>query len=702
MKSRNSLRLLLLGLSLALTTGAASAKPKAQAPEVPLTEAGKKLEERYSNALKALTEEVTASLPRVDDRKKSAFKSAIEKTGKAAAEAEATQKALAAVGSGKALVDHAKNKWIGGAEKGIAQAQAALKKATTDAEREAAKKDLANWEKNKEEGVKALKERQAAWDKARADEPKLTKANEAAQAELAKARAEELAAAKSLLADLAPALSSDKMDPKLAKCVALAHATPGGLAAFAQQGPDQAALIDELFINDALVVEMLMNGGAKFGQYGRAMEIFSAILKASPKAADGNLRRLAMATALEHAKPIAQNNAESAANAPATVDPVKRYLHYEKAFLAGELDPAFKDLTTWEYRHAINCAAPDEILAWGREMLRNYRPDHIYTADYGWRYSSTVKSEVPYGSENVKFDDPSLQQFQNIIRNGGICGRRAFFGRFMLQSFGIPTWGVTQKAHAALSHWTPKGWVINLGAGFQHSWWDKDEVPISGTQFLLETQARAHGPEEYLKVQRAEWIGRVLGEPAYNERKKVDGGFWSGMALYQAKLLAATAVTLGPLGEDLAEANEKEQKIESAAVSSADQEISVKDGVVSIPAVAHGKSSGKIAAMKSFLGGMQIHCLGGAAADYEFEVPFSGKYQLSAKVATVQTGQQFIFATNGAKDAIETAVPYTLGLWQQSEPVEVTLNKGKNTLRVTLKEGSRGVTIKDFTLTEVK
>ena len=80
--------------------------------------------------------------------------------------------------------------------------------------------------------------------------------------------------------------------------------------------------------------------------------------------------------------------------------------------------------------------------------------------------SAAVRTEVPYGSQNVKNDLPSLQNYQNIIMNGGVCGRRAFFGRFILRCFGIPTWGVTQKAHAALSHWTPKGWVVNLGAGF--------------------------------------------------------------------------------------------------------------------------------------------------------------------------------------------------------------------------------------------
>jgi hypothetical protein len=128
----------------------------------------------------------------------------------------------------------------------------------------------------------------------------------------------------------------------------------------------------------------------------------------------------------------------------------------------------------------------------------------------------------------------------------------------------------------------------------------------------------------------------------------------------------------------------------------------VKDGIITIPAVAHSKTSGKVAAMKSFGKGMQIHCLSGAKAEYTFEAPAAGKYLLSAKVATVQTGQRFIFTTGDSKQAIETEVPYTLGMWQQTEPVEMMLEKGKNTLQLELKQGSRGVTIKDFTLTEVK
>lgn len=701
MRILNASCALLSAAGLLLSIGSATAKPKQAA--VSLTPEGRKLENQYEATFKELQTEITRSLPSMNDRKKSALLSASATVRKATAEAEAAQKSLGAIGGGKALIDHAKGKWIGGAEKGIAVAEAALKNAKTDAERDAAKKDIAKWQANKEDGLKALKERQAAYDKAKADEPKLTKANEVAKATLAKAKADEMNATKSLLSDLAPVIGTDKLDAKLAQCTVIAMATPAGLAEFAQQDKDKEALVTKLLADDKLMKDMLISGGANFGKYGRAMEIHTAIQKASPKAASGNLQRLALATSLEHAQPVEQSNPKSVTNAPALIDPVKRYLHYEKAFLDGELDPAFKDFTTWEYRHVVGCEASDEILAWGREMLRNYRPDHISTPDYGWRYVSAVKTEVPYGSQNVQYDKDTLQQYQNIILNGGVCGRRAFFGRFILRTFGIPTWGVTQKAHAALSHWTPKGWVVNLGAGYDHSWWDKGDVSISGNQFLLETQARAY-PQDFIKVLRSQWISRILGEETYNDRKKTEGGFWSSVANLQSIAIASKAISLGPLGQELAEANEPQskQKPAPATIAPTEQKVSVKDGVITIPAVASGKASGKSSAMKSYAGGMQLHSLGGFKTQYDFDAPQAGKYQLTARVATVQEGQKFLFATNGSSPATETAVPYTLGMWQQTQPIEVPLKRGNNTLQVELKEGSRGVTIKDFILTAVK
>ncbi len=42
---------------------------------------------------------------------------------------------------------------------------------------------------------------------------------------------------------------------------------------------------------------------------------------------------MALATGLEHAVPIPQSNLKAQADAPATVDPVNRYLHYDKAYI---------------------------------------------------------------------------------------------------------------------------------------------------------------------------------------------------------------------------------------------------------------------------------------------------------------------------------------------------------------------------------
>jgi hypothetical protein len=661
---------------------------------------GKSLKTGFSSDLKSLKEEIFRALPKVGGKAMADLESAVKAIADASAKAEAAQKEFGQVAAAKGLIDHAKGKWIGGANKDIAAAQAALKNAKTPGERKTAESQLAAAQKNLADGEAALKERTALYEKAQANEPALKRAHEQAQAALAKAQANEADAAKALLGSLNSFLTGDALDGKLAKAFVLTAATPDGLADFGGQSSENAALVGQLLADEALMKEMIVAGGARFGKFGEAMKIFSVIQKVSPQAKDGVLRRLALATSLEHANPVEQANSPNIKDPSTHVHPVKRYLHYEKAFLGGELDPAFKSLTTWEMRFVVNSEVPDEILAWGREMLRTYRPDHIYNPDYGWRYVSSVRTEVPYGSQNVSLDDPSNHQQQNIIRNGGVCGRRAFFGRFILRSFGIPTWGVTQKAHAALSHWTPKGWVVNLGAGFPHSWWDKDDVSLSGTQFLLEAQARAH-TGEHIKVLRAEMVSRILGEPAYNERRNVDGGFWSRVALFQSRGLAANAPDLGALGQELAEANESEQKLQSETAAKADREIQEKDGVFTVPAVAHKETSGKSATMRSFAGGMQIHAFGGFKTEYKINTSRPGNYLLTAKVATAQTGQVFHFTVNNG-EAVEQPVPYTIGLWQTTEALPVTLKSGTNNLHFEIAEGSRGVTIKEFTLTPAK
>lgn len=700
----------LCGALIAMAIGASTvwaARSKDAATPTPLTAAGQKLLERYTGMLTELRAGISKALPAVDEQKKSAYLKAREAEKAAEARAKVAEAALGKVKTAQALVAHAKGKWIGGAEKNIAKAQAMLNKATTEAQREAAKKELAKWQANKEDGIKALRQRQEALDKAKLEEPRMLKELEAAREALAQAKAQTMKAVEDL--NLKSFLSSDKLDARLAKYVVLLEATPRGLAAFAQQGKAQEKLVEQMLAEDDLLVQMVVADGAKDGKYGQAMKIYTDIQKASAKARTGTLQRLALAVALEHAVPVKQRNAKAKTNAPATVDPVHRYLHFEKAFLNGELDPGFKDLSVWDCRMVVNGEEPDEILTWGRKMLRNYRPDHIATGDYRWRYVAAVRTDIRYGSQDNKYDKDELQFFQNILMNGGVCGRRAFFGRFILRAFGVPTTARPQRGHAALAHWTPDGWVVCLGGGWGSGWVMGRKKDLD---FLAITQARGVG-EPFMQVKRAQWIGDVMGERRTFGLLSGDPAFWNGVALYTQRGIIedAKAKTLAAVGEDIGEANETKEKVDvaKATLTDADRKVVVdSSGVITIPASATSKptkSTGKIIFMASNLGGKQLHySRNGRHEDFEhtFDAPAAGKYALTARVVTPSWKQHLLLSVNGAEKPIDIALPFTVGMWDTTQPVEITLVKGKNVLRFSREGATKGLTIKDFTLTPVK
>jgi len=625
-------------IALAIGTSSVWAAKKKAAPETPLTETGLKLQKRYADMLTKLRADISKALPTVGEQKKTAFLNAYH------AEAEATA-----------------------AERKVMHAQRRSK------------------------------------DKAAA-----AKAYQAAKETLAAATVRSAAPAKAVLTGLAKFLASDRLDAQLVRYVVLTEATPRRLAEFAQKGKEQEQFIERLLADADLMKQMVIADGARGGRYGQAMEIYTGIQKASKKAGNGVLQRLALAVSLEHAVPAKQRNAEGLTGAPPIVNPVKRYLHFEKAFLGGELDPGFKGLSVWDYRMVVNGEEPEEILAWGRRMLRNYRPDHVNTSDYRWRYVAAVRTEIKYGSQDNKYDKPELQFFQNILMNGGVCGRRAFFGRFILRSFGIPTTARPQRGHAALTHWTPDGWVICLGA----TWgWGSTSYGVD-VDFVQHTQARAVD-KSFPQVLRAQWVGAVLGEKRAFGFNASASGFWNGVALYRQRAIIkeAKAVALAAVGEELGEANESKVKyaIEAATVTKADRKIVVgADGAITIPAVACSKptkSTRKIIFMPSNLGGKQLHYsrIGKPEEfEYTFDAPAAGKYALTARVVTPSWKQHLLVAANGAEKPIDIALPFTVGMWDKTQPVTISLVKGRNTLRFSRSEPVKGLTIRDFTLRPVK
>lgn len=702
----------LLFLTAALLIVGAVAPPLATARddgagEASLTEQGRALEAHYTARLGALKDDIVGAMPALKPEAVDAYKQSIESVQAARGAVEEAEKAVGELTRAQALVNHAKGKWIGGADQGIAAAREKLAHAQTDAAREAAREELAKWQKNREDGVQALHERQAALDRVLQRQPELEKNLKDAREALAEAKAASAQALAGL--GVQALLASDALDARLAAFVVLTEATPRRLALFAQQGDAQQGMLEDLLGDGDLLVQMAVADGAADGRYGRALTIYRDIQQTSDRATQGTLRRLALAVALEHATPIDQRSAEADADAPDKVDPVGRYLHYEKAFLAGELDPAFGDMSVWDLRMVVNGYEPDATLAWGRDMLRNYRPDHITTDDYRWRYVGLVRSDIRYGSQENKFDEDRLQFFQNILKNGGICGRRAFFGRFILRAFGVPTTARPQRGHAALAHWTPDGWVVCLGAGWGSGWTKtpyKDDL-----DFLATTQARATGAR-YLQVKRAHWIGDVMGEPrTWGALAKEPPAFWNSVALAMQRAIidASEAETLAAVGEDIGEANETSEAIDIVQVDMRDEDRQIhvdQSGVITIPAAAAGaptRSTGKILFMDSTLGGTQLHySRNGGDEDftYTFDVPVAGTYALTLQVVTPSWRQKLKISANG-HDAVELELPFTVGAWATTEPVQLELPRGANTLTFSRKGVEQSVAHKGLTLRQI-
>jgi len=556
----------------------------------------------------------------------------------------------------------------------------------------------------------------AALKKPREDDPEPLQKKYHEAKPLAESKA--LESARPLIAELESLLNSEVLDGKLMKAAILRHGTPAGLAEFAQQSEHHKTLLDKLLTNEKLMKQVLLSGRANGGEYGEAMEVYHAILEASERARKpGILQRLALGTALH--QPWLDENKKGSVNGLVFSDhknpdgQVSRYLHYEQAFLNGELDPQFKDFNAWECRFITNDPYTNEELSWGRSMLRQFRPDHITNPDQKWRYTRVVKSDLPYCSTR---HDPSLGlPQQQALALGGICGRRAFFGRFIARAFGIPSRRSTQTGHAALNRWTPDGWVVNFGGWWSFNWCG----PQGGLDFYLDSRAREF-EDDYLKVLRSQWIGDALGEEDVSLRQYGQGGgFWDGMAFYLkraivedanleetdtdsalAALSAEEARLLGESDKVLGEEGVKE-----IVIPEEDKKIIVtEDGTVTVPAVACSSprnNTDKVIFLNSYDGGMQLHYqrLGSQPEilKYSVEVPSAGKYEMTMNVCTVSEEDPVIARLN-RRTIVNTILPYTKGTWQRTKPETIELREGRNTIQFTYRAPNRGVSFKDFQL----
>ncbi len=718
------------------------------APAVVLTEAGQALEARYAATQTALKAEIEAALPKLDDDKLAAWLQAIQAEEGPEKEAVATAKeGVKLQGAEGRLRQMEENLKYGPQTLEDAEAELARARARGEEDPEKAKL-LKTWEGFLASRQKDVDQLKAGIEKAKLDVedaktklPAAIKAAEAAKRVHEKALAATWQAMDALGAN--GILSGSRLDTKLARYVILKDATPRGLAEFAQQSPEHEKLVEQLLANDALMIQMLVADGAPGGTYGQAMKIYTDIQKASPKAKEGVFQRLAVAVSLAHAVPVPKRSIASAGieqvaetckeasvgnNASGFIDPVKRYLSYEKWCEAGELQQGFKDLSVWNLIRVVDTADPDEMLVWARQMLHTLRPDCIPNDGDTLVFVNIVDKEIAYGSGGVKDDLPERHFMQNILANGGICGRRGFFGRFVLQAFGVPSTERVEPGHSTITLWHPSGWQTRLGGNWGKSnrgFYSKMGGGGGGygadVNFLTSSQAR-EDETAYMKVKRAQWIASLMGEPwkpglitysgknpgpaALKKGEVAKPSTWSDLALHEQRRIIA----------QLEASKTKSSTTSSVAKTEpcATGRVTVDGkGVITIPSAAcsspteskrslyKGGQSDLIVFVNNKAGDTLLHlsryAKEGDAFEYTFDAPKAGTYRLVADIAVPKPNQKLVAAANGGS-AVEMALPYTIGLWGKTDPVDMDLKAGKNVLKF---HGPARATFGQFTLTPV-
>jgi hypothetical protein len=416
------------------------------------------------------------------------------------------------------------------------------------------------------------------------------------------------------------------------------------------------------------------------------------IAAADPDAKDGICQKLAIATAL---LPPGKVNI-GAGGPPAPSDPSVRYNYFKAAHRNKELVPSFDKLSVWDYTKVLSSGASNDDLTWGREMINTFRPDLRATemmvdlTSSVWRRNSTV----PYTN------------MQTVLQGGGKCGPRSSFAVFINHAFGIPAIGVAQPAHACVAWRGVDGvWRVGYGKGWAASRLDG----LTGPDFVEGSMARSR-ESQFSQVEHLRWLAAAM--PAHEQTaallalgQKIVAERHGGLVDLNASLKPDEA-NADP-GVEAAKAAAPVVRKDTGATKPSGP-VKPVNGVLHINAADYVKQEGQamyggpsILVQDCHGGGKQIHfpqALSSCWTDYTIEVPAAGKYQITMKAATINDGQMLQVGSDAFNAVSLIKLPMSKGLWTTTEPVDVKLVQGVQTIRVSVIPNQRGVTLHSFEL----
>ena len=415
-----------------------------------------------------------------------------------------------------------------------------------------------------------------------------------------------------------------------------------------------------------------------------ALDIWKRILHADPDSKEGIYLRLAIATAVA---PPGSGNRGAGQREPFG-DPVDRYKHFKSAHKNKELFPSFDNLTVWEYQKVVSSCASDGDLAWAREMINTWRPDLRIN-------EQVVNSTSEVWRRNSPF--PYTDGFKSVLAGGGKCGPRSSWAVMICQAFGIPAIGVGQPAHACVAYKAcdpslqPQPgsvWKVAYGRGWQVS---KLEG-LSGPDFLAGVEERSR-VAEFSQVEHLRWLASALAS-----KERADAVMGVARKIQQSAPAATTDLTASAKAAKADKELQPEAKAAKAPAATTPAPVKVSPGGTRVEAAAFSNMSG-VCVYDCFTGGKQVNFqknIPSSWIDYTLDVPAAGTYALQMRTATPNV-DQVLDIGSGTNRLATVKVPNTTGLWGTTEAVDVTLDKGVQTLRVSA-PFQRGVAVRRFEL----
>lgn len=490
------------------------------------------------------------------------------------------------------------------------------------------------------------------------------------------------------------------------------------LGAFAKADPANQAFLTWLLKNTP-AMELYLEGAVPIGLAAReannytlntsSLETWKKILKADPDAKDGLYLKMAIALAL--ASPIPGG----AGSAATSEDAIARYQHYKAAHQKKELMPSFDKLTVWEYTKVLPSGASNADLTWVREMVNTFRPDLridervVETTSLVWRRAAPPKF----------YPNGGYQDFKNVLSGGGKCGPRSSWSVMVCRAFGIPAIGVGQPAHACVAYKSANPmlqpqpgstWKVGFGRG-----WEVSKLEgITGPEFLAGVEKRSDAAK-FSTVEHLRWLAGALKtkdhSTAYMEVARRINDSIAGVKTDLTASLKPDEAEADPGVKAAALGKSAQSSAKATLTNNAPATLKMASDTLLVEAASFTQTGGKISwggqsphvlVHDSYTGGKQIYFqqqMNEQWADYSFEVPKAGNYQIIMKTACIND-DQLLEVCSGSSVIATVPIANTFGLWEETKPVELKLERGKQTLRLQtpVANHKRGIALKSFEL----